>query len=97
MPSVPRSRAGGGGGGSNALGRIAVLVAANIPHLHSRPTSGLDAILGKREESPESSSFWMNVGVAVVLVALGGIFAGLTLGYVSYYFEGRAELRVELR
>lgn len=58
-----------------------MLVAANIPHLHSRPT-GLDAVLGKREESPQSASFWMNVGIAFALVVLGGIFAGLTLGYV---------------
>lgn len=81
MPSIPRSlarRAGGGGG--SALGRIAVLAAANIPHLHPRPA--LDAVLGKPEENPGSGSFWMNVGIAVALVALGGIFAGLTLGYV---------------
>lgn len=60
-----------------------MLAAANIPHLHSRPTTtALDAILGKPQESPSGGSFWMNVGIAVALVALGGIFAGLTLGYV---------------
>lgn len=87
MPLIPRSlaRARAGGGGS-ALGRIAVLAAANIPHLHSRPTiTALDTVLGKPEEIHGGGSFWMNVGIAVALVALGGIFAGLTLGYVFIF------------
>lgn len=62
-----------------------MLAAANIPHLHSRPTiTALDTVLGKPVESPHSSSFWLNVGIAVALVALGGIFAGLTLGCVPF-------------
>lgn len=83
MPSIPRSLARTRAGGGSALARIAVLAAANIPHLHSRPTiAALDTVLGKPQESPGGGSFWMNVGIAVALVALGGIFAGLTLGCV---------------
>lgn len=87
MPSIPRSLVRARAGGGSALARIAVLAAANIPHLHSRPTiAALDTVLGKPQENPGSGSFWMNVGIAVALVALGGIFAGLTLGCVSFFF-----------
>lgn len=83
MPTIPRARAiGGRSGGSSALGRIAVLIAGSIPRLRLR--DGNIPLLGKREfeESPNSPDFWMNVGIAFALVVLGGIFAGLTLGYV---------------
>jgi len=59
------------------LARVALLLTTSLPRLHSYP-------LSKREQGdPESSGFWVNVGVAVLLVLLGGIFAGLTLGLMG--------------
>ncbi|PWW77940.1 DUF21-domain-containing protein, partial [Tuber magnatum] len=59
------------------LARVALLLTTSLPRLHSHP-------LQKREEGdPESSGYWLNVGIAFFLVVLGGIFAGLTLGLMG--------------
>lgn len=59
------------------LTRVALLLTTSLPRLHSHP-------LYRREKSdPESSGFWINVGIALLLVLLGGIFAGLTLGLMG--------------
>ncbi|RPA96758.1 DUF21-domain-containing protein [Choiromyces venosus 120613-1] len=59
------------------LARVALLLTTSLPRLHSYPVYKLE------EGDPESSEFWVNVGIAFFLVVLGGIFAGLTLGLMG--------------
>ncbi|TGZ78448.1 DUF21-domain-containing protein [Ascodesmis nigricans] len=73
-----------------SLTKLALMLAAQIPALHSLPTSSSPLLShsgddGGNElgESPKSSEFWINVGIAFFLVVLGGIFAGLTLGLMG--------------
>jgi hypothetical protein len=55
-----------------------------IPALHSRPTSGNSLLLafdddddgGFPAEPIDSPAFWWKLGVSVILVLLGGVFAG---------------------
>jgi hypothetical protein len=64
------------------------MAAANLPRfVHSRPTfAPLDAVkdasvfVNDEEGNAQQPGLWLYFGVAVALVALGGMFAGLTLG-----------------
>jgi hypothetical protein len=63
------------------------LLVSQLPRLHSFPTTALNFL--KRDEGdfpqedPSSPAFWWKLGVSLTLVALGGIFAGLTLALLS--------------
>jgi len=73
---------------STSVVRTILLLSAYIPSLRSHP------LIGKRvatiykhgdddvEGDPSSPKFWIYMAVACTLVLFGGIFAGLTLGYV---------------
>lgn len=71
------------------IAKLGLMLAAQIPALHSLPTpfrggAGLLSHGGSElGEDPESAGFWINFSVAFVLVVLGGIFAGLTLGLMG--------------
>lgn len=59
---------------------------ANIPNLvRSHPTfappNGGAFIVAEEGEDPAAPQFWVYFSVAFTLVVLGGVFAGLTLGY----------------
>ncbi len=59
------------------------MLAANLPRMHSHPVVE-NAFKDDQVDVAfiDKPSFWAYVGTAVVLVLLGGIFAGLTLGCV---------------
>jgi hypothetical protein len=76
-------------GSFQKLAKLGLVAIANIPKLvRSHPTlhpphgSGSSSHLTATEEGkvPEDPGFWVYFGVAVSLVLLGGVFAGLTLG-----------------
>lgn len=75
------------------LSKIALLLASNIPRLHSHPllsSGGVDGGVRAKEHGGEglkTADFWINVGVAFMLVIAGGLFAGLTLGFVFASFS----------
>jgi hypothetical protein len=68
-----------------ALARSLLLLVSYIPALHSRPTIGNSLLHafdddgddgGFPAEPIDSPEFWWKLGVSVVLVLLGGVFAG---------------------
>lgn len=60
------------------------MLAANLPRMHSAPAWGIFEEAGGEDagKEPKDPGFWLNFTVAIVLVLLGGVFAGLTLGSV---------------
>ncbi|GAA94899.1 hypothetical protein E5Q_01554 [Mixia osmundae IAM 14324] len=80
-----------------ALGKLLVLLTTAVPHVLAVPLSSyrgnvmLDILAhtSKKDDpdapdvTPGSPEFWMKLGLIVVLVLLGGIFAGLTLGLMG--------------
>ena len=66
-----------------AITKSLLLLISYIPSLHSRPVTGIGGIdLFKKdvdgfpEEDPSSAAFWWKLGISLVLVLLGGVFAG---------------------
>jgi len=76
--------AGGGGGAYQKLARLGLLAVANLPKLvRSHPTahfSHFDVSIEEAGDGEGEHGFWVYFSVAVSLVLLGGVFAGLTLG-----------------
>jgi len=66
-----------------AVTRALLLFISSLPVLHSRPTQGdflhsLDDDDGGFPAEPiDSPAFWWKLAISVVLVLLGGVFAGL--------------------
>lgn len=52
---------------------------AHAAPLHHIPVATLE---GNVNRTSSDASLWINLGVAIALVLLGGIFAGLTIAYV---------------
>jgi hypothetical protein len=75
---------GGGGGAYQKLARLGLLAVANLPKLvRSHPTahfSHFDVSIEEAGDGEGEHGFWVYFSVAVSLVLLGGVFAGLTLG-----------------
>lgn len=70
-----------------SIAKIAVVLIAQLPlQAAAYPLTYLTK-QNTAEATPryneESSSFWVNMGVSIALVLLGGIFAGLTLGLMG--------------
>lgn len=70
-----------------SIAKIAVVLIAQLPlQAAAYPLTYL-AKQNTAEATPsygeDSSSFWVNMGVSIALVLLGGIFAGLTLGLMG--------------
>jgi metal transporter CNNM len=64
------------------LTKSLLLVISYIPALHSRPTKFYPLKHDDfPEEDPASGAFWWKLGVSLILVLLGGVFAG------TFYFE----------
>jgi hypothetical protein len=68
-----------------AVARALLLLVSYIPALHSRPTTGNSFLHafddddddgGFPAEPIDSPAFWWKLGVSVILVLLGGVFAG---------------------
>jgi hypothetical protein len=90
----PRLRHGAGspgfavsGGSFQRLAKLGLIAVSNLPNLvRSHPTyrspfGGIFMATGEENGyTPYRPGFWVYFGVAVVLVVLGGVFAGLTLG-----------------
>ena len=66
-----------------ALTKSLLLLISHIPSLHSRPLGGSIELFkrddGFPEEDPATAAFWWKFGVGLVLVLLGGVFAGISL------------------
>ena len=66
-----------------ALTKSLLLLISHIPSLHSRPLGGGIELFkrddGFPEEDPATAAFWWKFGVGLVLVLLGGVFAGISL------------------
>ena len=66
-----------------ALSKSLLLLISHIPSLHSRPLGGGIELFrrddGFPEEDPATAAFWWKFGVGLVLVLLGGVFAGMAL------------------
>lgn len=68
--------------------RVASYVALARVAAHAAPLITGDAVLAfekKHKDTPEwgSAEFYWQIGISIVLVLLGGIFAGLTLGLMG--------------
>lgn len=62
------------------LAKVGLMLIGSLPRLHSHPTVREYVGITEEGEDMESGDFWVYFSVAFVLVVLGGIFAGLTLG-----------------
>lgn len=66
--------------GANGLSNILLLVLAQITHVAAAPLRKYVALLGLEEpEQAEGGDLVLYMSVALVLVLLGGAFAGLTI------------------
>jgi hypothetical protein len=67
---------------TKSIAKILLILISHIPALQSRPTKGLEALDhhhdGFPEEDPASPAFWWKLGIGLILVLLGGVFAGIT-------------------
>jgi metal transporter CNNM len=71
-----------------SLANLLILGLMNLPLLRALALPlGLSAPLTIAEEdegkSPEDASLWIYLAIALALVLMGGIFAGLTIAYAS--------------
>jgi len=67
-----------------SLAKVLVVLISYLPALQSRPTDGIGLLVnvadddgGFPEEDPRTPAFWWKLGISLVLVLLGGVFAGL--------------------
>ena len=69
-----------------SLAKLVIVGLMNLPMLRAfaLPLSlaSRAVILEDEGKSPEDASLWLYLGVSMVLVLLGGLFAGLTIAYV---------------
>lgn len=84
---------------STSVVRTILLLSAYIPSLRSHPLigGGFATIYKHKDDDdvegdPSSAKFWVYMAVACTLVLFGGIFAGLTLGYVSKHDHYEIEI-----
>lgn len=66
-----------------SFAKIAILLIAQLPLRAAHPISHL---LQERSDTPHVETeldFWINMGLSSMLVLLGGVFAGLTLGLMG--------------
>ena len=68
-----------------SLAKVCFLGLANLPFLRAAPLVN-DSRINLKDDggaSTKDPSRWLYLGTAVLLVLLGGAFAGLTIAYVS--------------
>ncbi len=71
-----------------SLANVLIVGLMNLPLLRALTLPmGASSLNGNAEPnegaSPDDPSLWLYLGIALALVLLGGIFAGLTIAYVS--------------
>lgn len=68
-----------------SLAKVAILLLAQLPLKSAYPISHLLHNRAEPSETPKDpgSDLWVNIGLSALLVLLGGIFAGLTLGLMG--------------
>lgn len=70
-----------------SLAKLTIVSLINLPMLRALALplslSSRAVILEDEGKSPDDASLWLYLGVAMILVLLGGLFAGLTIAYVS--------------
>lgn len=74
-------------GSFEKLAKLGLMAVANLPKLvRAAPAPAFFAPpfhAAEQGKDPDEAGFWIYFGVAFTLVVLGGVFAGLTLGFVS--------------
>jgi len=81
---LPRQRQGSS---TRSVYSALFILLSHLPRLYSFPTTAVKFLKRDEgdfpEEDPGTPAFWWKLGTSLVLVALGGIFAGLTLALLS--------------
>ena len=67
-----------------AVANLPKLVRAAPAPAFAAPSVYASATTTEEGKDPDEAGFWIYVGVAFTLVMFGGVFAGLTLGFVSF-------------
>lgn len=65
---------------SGSLLRL-ILLAVYLPLRSAFPLSSTPALHAAEDAEHDSSDLWLDLGAAVALVLIGGVFAGLTIAY----------------
>ncbi|KAF2760436.1 DUF21-domain-containing protein [Pseudovirgaria hyperparasitica] len=67
------------------LGKILFLLLGSLPFLHAAPlhTSSVSILDEVEPKEPDDPSLWVYLSTAIVLVLLGGVFAGLTIALMG--------------
>ncbi|KAK9472972.1 uncharacterized protein V1510DRAFT_429785 [Dipodascopsis tothii] len=65
---------------SKAIIKACFILSAQLPVLHSYPLVRRD---DDDDDDDDEANFWLYMSVSIVLVLLGGVFAGLTLGLMG--------------
>lgn len=68
-----------------SIGRLLVLAITNLPLIRAVPLPFvvLESAGTPDPKKPNDPRLWIYLGIAVFLVLLGGVFAGLTIAYVT--------------
>lgn len=76
----------GNGGPASSLAQTLVFGLVNLPLLRALalPLSSPVSRFEEEGADPDDPQLWLYLGTALVLVLLGGVFAGLTIAYVSF-------------
>lgn len=77
-----------------AVTKLLIVLISYLPALHSRPTNGFHSFThyddddgGFPAEDPTSPVFWWKLGISLILVLLGGVFAGTSPTIMSFLFR----------
>ena len=80
---APRSQAGRSPPAiAYSIVKLVLLLSAQLPLFHARPLS-FHAFEEDEGKEPEDPTLWIYLSVALVLVLLGGAFAGLTIALMG--------------
>jgi len=92
MSASVRSRNAASHPAAVSVAKLMIVGLMNLPMLRALALPlGLSSRVVILEEgtSPDDPSLWIYLGVAVALVLLGGIFAGLTIAYATLVIPPR--------
>lgn len=83
---LPRRHPSPSSSSTLSLAKSLIILISYIPAFHSRPTTGsrfdvFDVEDKFPEESPGSPAFWWKLGISLILVLLGGVFAGIRFNF----------------
>lgn len=69
--------------GAQGVAKVLFLVLAQLSHASAAPLKQFFGLMKAEEPDPEDASMWLYLGIAAVLVLLGGAFAGLTIALMG--------------